>query len=228
MSRYLSRRHKTLMDESEQALFAAAEKKSGGDGRIVKQVLGDYGTHRLWEARHADLVLPVAEQNRRIPQVIALRNIEVRLVHQRALIDHVREHRTRGRDRERLFQAFYGPKDFRDAVIAEHRQYILAVSSRVSADHLIDIMQDPVSKRLLEHYGTLYAQYFDLYCYAAATDERDYAGAVSEMMASARKSVERQRKRISSTRPDLRAGDFERQAAIARSGRHEVLNYVDR
>lgn len=226
MLRYQSRRHKTLMDESEQALCTAAEKKSGADARIAQQVLSDAKSHGLWEARHADLMLPVAEHNARVPQVIALRDLEVRLVHRRALIDHIREHQIRGRDREKLFRVFYGPKEFRDAVLAEHRQYMLAVSSRVSTDHLIGVMRDPISTQLLRQYETLYTQYFDLYCYMAATEDRDYAGAVTEMMASARQGAERVRQRIASVRPDNRASDFEREALLARSGRYPVLNYM--
>jgi hypothetical protein len=225
MLRYQSRRHKTLMDESEQGLRMAAE-KTGADARIAQQVLGDASSLRLWEARHAELMLPIAEQNTRVPQVIAMRELEVRLVHRRALIDHIRERQLRGRERERLFRVFYGPREFRDSVLAEHRQYMLAVSSRVSADHLIDVMQDPVSTKLVKQYEKLYAQYFELYCYMAATEDRDYAGAVSQMLASARQGAERARQRLGSVRPDNRAADFERQAALARSGRHPVLNYL--
>lgn len=227
MLRYRSRRHKTLMDESEQALWTAAERKTGADARIAQQILGDSKSHGLWEAQHADLMLPVAERSGRVPQVIALRDIEVRLVHRRALFEHVREHQLRGRPRERLFQVFYGSRDFQDAVMAEHRQYKLAVSSRVSADHLINVMHDPISKQLLAQYETLYSQYFDLYCYVAATEDRAYADAAKPPMISARKGAARLRQRIESVRPDGRAADFDRQAALARSGRYPVLNYLN-
>lgn len=227
MLRYQSRRHKTLMDESERALWTAACKKAGADARIARQILGDSKAHVLWESLHADLMLPVAERNGRVPQVIALRDIEVRLVHRRALFNYVREHQVRGRPRERLFQVFYGSRDFQDAVMAEHRQYKLAVSSRVSADHLINVMCDPVSNRLLKQYETLYGEYFDLYCYMAATDDREYADAAKLPMIAARQGAARLRQRIASVRPDGRAADFDRQAALARSGRYPVLNYLN-
>ena len=60
----------------------------------------------FWEARHAELVRPVAEQNSRAPQVIALRDLEVRLVHRRALIDHIREHQLRGKKRDACSRSF--------------------------------------------------------------------------------------------------------------------------
>jgi hypothetical protein len=226
MLRYLSRRHKTLMDESEQALFSAAQQDSGTDARIAKQIIGDSKTHGLWEARHAELVRPVAEQTGRTSQVFALRDVEVRLVHRRALIDHLREHRILGKERERLFEVFYGPREFQDAVLAEHRQYMLAVSSRVSTDHLIDVMSDPVSKKLLGEYEALYARYFDLYCYVVGSEDRVCAEATKHLMIDARQQAERLRRRINTVRPDGRAADFERQAVLARSGRYPVLDYM--
>jgi hypothetical protein len=226
MLRYLSRRHKTLMDESEQALFSAAQQDSGTDARIAKQIIGDSKTHGLWEARHAELVRPVAEQAGRTSQVFALRDVEVRLVHRRALIDHLREHRILGKERARLFEVFYGPREFQDAVLAEHRQYMLAVSSRVSTDHLIDVMSDPVSKKLLAEYEALYARYFDLYCYVVGSEDRACAEATKHLMIDARQQAERLRRRINTVRPDGRAADFERQAVLARSGRYPVLDYM--
>lgn len=226
MLRYLSRRHKTLMEESEQALHEAAQRESGTDARIAKQIIGDPKTHGLWEALHAELVRPVAEQKDRTPQVIALREVEVRLVHRRALIDHIREHELGGQARQRLFQVFYGPREFQDAVLAEHRQYMLAVSSRVSTDHLIDVMSDPVSKKLLLEYEALYSRYFELYCYVMGSQDPDCADAMKEAMTMARQQADRLRRRINTARPDGRAADFERQAILARSGRYPILDYM--
>jgi hypothetical protein len=214
------------MDESEQALYAAAQQDSGTDSRIARQITGDAKSLGLWESLHAELVRPVAEQNGRTPQVLALRDAEVRLVHRRALIDHVRERQLRGRDRERLFQVFYGPREFQGAVLAEHRQYMLAVSSRVSTDHLIGLMSDPVSKKLLADYETLYTRYFDLYCYVVGSEDRACAEAARHLMTAARQQAERMRRRINTARPDGRAADFERQAILARSGRYPVLDYM--
>jgi hypothetical protein len=226
MSRYLSRRHQTLMDESEQALLEAAQKNAGTESRIAKRILGDSRTHGLWEARHAELVRPVAEEKARAPQIMALRDLEVRLVHRRALIEHIRENEIRDAERERLFSVFYSFKEFPDAVLAEHREYVLAVSSRVCADHLIDIMQDPPSRKLLRLYETTYARYFEMYCYVVGTEDTASADAAKLLMTDLRHEAERVRRLVSTQRPDNRAADFERQAVLARSGRHRALNYL--
>ncbi len=53
------------MDESEQALWDATDAKSKRESRIAEYILSDPKTHRLWEAGHAELVRPVAEQRKR-------------------------------------------------------------------------------------------------------------------------------------------------------------------
>jgi hypothetical protein len=214
------------MDESEQALLNAANTTSRRVARIVKHIIGDPKSHRLWEARHAELVRPVAEQGRRTPQVIALRGIEVSLVHRRALIDHIRENKVTGTVRDHLFSTFYGPRDLSDAIVAEHKQYMLAESSRVSTDHLIGVMCDPISNRLVKLYKASYAEYFDLYCYVSACEDSASADAARLLMLDARRRTRELRKRLEAERPDNRYADFDRQALLARSGRYPVLDYM--
>lgn len=226
MSRYLSRQHQRLMDESEHALWDAAQASSSRESRIAKQVLDDPKIHSLWESRHAELVRPVAEHNKRVPQVIALRGLEVRLAHRRALIDHIRNNHVVGRERDRLFSVFYGPREVRDAILAEHRQYTLAVSSRISADHLINVMHDPISKRLLELYESVFTEYFDLYCFVVSCEDSACADAAKLLMLDARRRAKEARQRIFLEQPDKRFADFERQALLARSGRYPILEYM--
>jgi hypothetical protein len=226
MPRYHSRRHERLMDESEQALWDAAGAKSRHASRIAKHVLNDANMHRLWEARHAELVRPVAERKKRVPQVFALRDIEVRLVHKRTLIDYIRNHQLRGSERDLMFAAFYGPKDIRNAIVAEHRQYMLAVSSYVSTDHLIDVMYDPHGKRLLKRYERRFAEFFELYGEVVRSQDSSLADAAGPLMKAAREEVARIRQRINTERPDAGYANFDQQALLARSGRYPMTEYM--
>ena len=214
------------MEESEQALSDAAESASPLESRIARQVLSDSKIHRLWEARHADLVLPVAEHSRRVPQVLALRNIETGLLHRRALVDYLRKNQIVGAQRDKVFRVFYGPKDPMDAILTEHRQYILAVSSRISADHLIDVMHDPISKRLLDLYQSIYSEYFELFCFMVMTEDTAMAEAIKPTMRDARKRANSVRQQLNSIKPDKRYSSFDRQALLAKSGRYPILNYM--
>lgn len=226
MPRYQSRRHERLMDESEHALWDAASTKSKGESRIAKHVLNDSKMHRLWEARHAELIRPVAERKNRIPQLFALRDIEVRLVHRRTLIDHIRNHELRGRERDQMFAAFYGPMDIQNAILIEHRQYMLAVSSYVSTDHLIDVMYDPHGKGLLKRYKRHCAAYFELYGEVLRSDDADLANAARPLIKDAGEKIAAIRQRINTERPDSHYSNFDQQALLARSGRYPITEYM--
>ena len=226
MLRYQSRRHRLLMNESEQALSDAADGGRPRDARIAQQTLNDSRLHRLWESRHADLVLPVAENTRRTGQIFKLRDIEVKLVHRRALIGCIRNQRIVGEERDRLFSVFYGPKDTRNAILTEHRQYSLAVSSRVSTDHLIDVMHDSVSVKLLREYKTVYSKYFELYCVTVSCEDKTMADATRLEMAVLRRRSMQMINRIHTEKPDSSRSSFEQQALLARSGRYPIRDYM--
>lgn len=228
MLRYHSRRHRLLMDESEQALADAASSRRPRISRIAQDMLADSRVYRVWESRHADLVVPVARQSRRTAQLFGLRELEVKLLHRRALIRSIRRQGFIGEDRKRLFTAFYGPRDTQDAILAEHRQYVLAVSSRVSADHLIDLMQDPVSVTLLREYRALYSDYFEHYCIMVSSDDPLVADALLPDMAHKRRRILNMIRRIHTERPLSGPASFDQQAVLARSGRYPIRDYLIR
>ena len=228
MLRYQSRRHQRLMDESEQALREAAKLAPARESRIARETLHDPRMHRLWEDTHAELVRPIAETSRRNRQVIELRELDVQLIHKRALIDHIRRQQLIGRDRERMFAAFYGPKDTRNAILIEHRKYTLAVSSNVSANHLIRVMSDPVGVQLIKQYEAMYTKYFELYGFSILAEDTAWSDALKPMMQDLRQKTMQLRKRIHSEQPGNHRGNFDRQALLARSGRYPVLDYMVR
>jgi hypothetical protein len=184
--------------------------------------------YRMWEDTHAELVRPVAAHSRRARQLFELRELDVQLVHKRALIEHIRRHQLIGNDRVRMLAAFYGPKDTRDAILVEHRKYTLAVSSEVSANHLIRVMSDPVGMKLIAKYETLYTKYFDLYGFVVLADDAVWSDALKPMMQELRQQSMHLRRRIHSEAPGNSIANFDRQALLARSGRYPVLDYMAR
>ena len=228
MFRYQSKRHRLLMDESEQALADAACSRRPRISRIARDVVSDNQVYRVWESRHAELIGPVAEQRRRTNQVFSLRDLEVRLLHRRALIRSIRRLGLVGKDRDRLLAAFYGPRDTQDAILAEHRQYKLAVSSRVSADHLINLMQDSVSIALLKEYQAIYSDYFEHYCLVISSGDPLIADALMPEMAFKRKRVLAMIKRLHTKKPLSGPASLNQQAALSRSGRYPIRDYLIR
>jgi hypothetical protein len=100
------------------------------------------------------------------------------------------------------------------------------VSSKVSTDHLIDLMYDPTSYRLLQQYSKLYRQYFELTSAMATSDDPFCTRALAPLAESAKSQLQRLRRKLETEPPDSRCNELERQASLAQSGRHPVLNYL--
>ncbi len=226
MSRFLQRRHRRLMDESEQGLQQASESSSERAARISSQILADSKLHSLWESRHAKLLLPVAEHHKTAHQIVDLRLASLYLIHGRAFIEHIRNSEIRGEERKHFFARYYGVMDYQNAVLAAHRHYMLSVSSMVSTSHLIDLMFDPVSHRLLNQYKDVYQQYFELCDCAAGSEDTHCAKALLPIISSTKKQLKVLRHRLVKDPPDTRCSEIERQACLAQSGRYPILNYM--
>lgn len=161
---YRTRLHRRLMEESEKGLFAAIASRHGRWGHVAEEVAYDCRKFSAWEASHARLLEPVAAAGRWGPTIGVLRRAEMDLVHRRALFETLREKRVRGQARERLFQLFYGPRDFRNCVLTEHFRYQLAATSSVTAVRLSTVCKDPAGSHLLGRYESAYRRYFWAYC----------------------------------------------------------------
>jgi len=215
------------MAASESALEDALASESDRDSRIARTVLSDSQRYRVWEAKHADLLIPVAKESRKTPQIVELRRAKVRLSHRRAFFRYLRENEVQGQRRRDLFRIYHAALDFNDAVIAEHRQYELAVSSRISTDHIIDFMEDPLSTRLLDQYEKVFARYFGMKCYLACSRNAACADLVLESLREAERLLLRLRRYIETQEPAGMGGNFDQQELIARSGRYPALNYLN-
>lgn len=226
MLRYSSSRHRQLMTESEYALQDASESPVPRESRIASTVLGDNKKYREWELRHANLLLPVAEQSARKYQVLALRHADIALIHRRALFQYLQTHEVRGELRERLFRLFHTTLDFNEAILAEHRQYMLAFSSGISTNHIIDIMRDDTSTHLVQQYETTFARYFEMKCFVATARDSDTVKIVRSSLRDVQGHLLRLRRRMETELPTERTGNFDRQELLARSGRYEIQNYL--
>ncbi len=226
MLRFSSTTHRKLMDESEYALQSATDAPDPRVSRIASTILDDNRMYRRWESTHANLLLPVAEHRKNLPQLMELRNAEVQLVHRRALFHYLRRSGIKGAPRQRLFRTLHQTRDFNDALIAEHRHYMMAVSSHVSADHLIDVMKDVNSKRLLRFYERSYDRYFEMRCFVALSGGGATTDLVQLSMRDASRALTRARLRIQSEKPVTDGSDFEHEADLARSGRYPILDYM--
>ena len=151
-----------LMTESERALWRT-ESHPEYYRVAVSRLLEDGRQYQMWESSHARRMREVAGCSRTVHQAMALRHMAVRLIHRRGLVDYLRGQHIVGSHREQLFRMFYGCTDYREAVITEHRQYVVAASSGYCAEVLVDAVHDANGFKLLERYQNLYTQYFQIF-----------------------------------------------------------------
>jgi hypothetical protein len=227
MARYNSNRHKKLMDASEYALQDAAQSDQPRESRIASTVINDSQKYREWEVRHANLLIPVAEQNAGKYQILALRRANVQLVHRRAFFKYLQTHPVSSERRQQLFRLFHATMDLNDAILAEHRQYMLAYSSGISTDHIVDVMHNETSTRLAQQYETAFSRYFEMKCFIAIAGSGITRELVSASLRDAQGNLLRLRRRMETELPRERLSDFEQQELLARSGRYEIQNYLN-
>lgn len=228
MARYSSSRHKKLMSASEYALHGAAESEIPRESRIATTIIGDNLKYREWELRHANLLVPVAEQKSEKYQILALRKANVQLVHRRAFFNYLQTHPVNSLRREQLFRLFHSTLDLNQAILTEHRQYMLAFSSGISTEHISDVMHDPSSTRLTDLYEKTFARYFEMKCFIASTGENSSTrDMVTLSLRDVRRQLLRLQRRLETDLPREWHGNFEEQELLARSGRYEALNYLN-
>jgi hypothetical protein len=198
MARLKSLSFTRLMDESERALWRA-EGLPDYYRLPIRQVLYDCMRYRSWEASHARLMHQAADAARPIGQAFSLRETTLHMIHRRGLFDYLRAHDVRGTARERLFEVFYGPMDFRGAVLLEHRQYLLAASSGYCGEVLVESIHDGSGSKLLDRYEELYRDYFEIFgrfVTAEVTGDRELVSVLRPAMLRQRAITGRLRSQI--------------------------------
>ncbi len=215
------------MEASEFALQDAAESDLPRESRIANTILSDDQKHRHWELQHANLLVPVAEHRSKKRQIIELRRAEVRLIHRRALFNYLQTHEVPDTLRQDLFRLFHSTLDYKAAILTEHRHYMVAVSSHISNDHIIDVMQDETSARLLEMYESTFGRYFEMKCYIATAKDSSCVEFVRLTARSLYEQLLRVRRRIETEAPVVSDSDFYQQELLSRSGRYEIQNYLN-
>ena len=224
---YLTNRHKKLMDASEFALKQAADSRDPEKSRIASTVLANQRTYRSWENVHANLLYPVACHQRDRELLLELRKSQLSLIHHRSLFRYLANHEVRGDKLRRLLRLLHGTLDFEDALLLEHRRFMLAVSSRISSQHITHLMNDTDSENLVQRYSSAYDRYFALKCEMAVAVNRSQVALIRPCLREVRERIDRTRHRIETSKPTVHGFRFETQEALSRSGRFKAINYLN-
>jgi hypothetical protein len=152
------------MEESETRVQMAVYLHTPADA-AARRMLECPEIYRRWEAEHNRLMHTVSDRGRLEEQVAALRSAVFGLVHRRAVFEYLREAQITGPKRRRTLALFYGCRDYTNAVLREHGNYVRCSSSYVCTQHLGEhLMHDAAFREPLVLYEEWYSEYFRAYC----------------------------------------------------------------
>ena len=166
-------KHARLMDESEWRVEIAASSRLAED-LVARRVLESPLAYRRWTGEHDRLMRSVAAHDRLERQVVQMRTTALNLVHRKALFEYLQERQLTGHKRRRLFELFYGCRDYTNAVLAEHNTYVCCSLSYLCAWYLADhLMHDSALADPLSLYEERYRQYFRAFCDGELAESED-------------------------------------------------------
>jgi hypothetical protein len=152
------------MEESESRMQMSAYLHTPADA-AARRMLECPETYRRWEMEHDRLMRTISDRERLAEQVTVLRRTVFALVHRRAVFEYLREAQVTGEKRRRALALFYSSRDYTDAVLREHGNYVRCSSSYLCTHHLGEhLMHDAAFYEPLLLYEEWYGEYFRAYC----------------------------------------------------------------
>ncbi|HZC87614.1 MAG TPA: hypothetical protein VE266_11510 [Steroidobacteraceae bacterium] len=156
--------HARLMEESELRVQMSTYLHTPADA-AARRMLQCPETYQRWEVEHDRLLHAISDRGRLAEQVTALRSTVFALVHRRAVFEYLREAQVTGEKRRRALALFYRCRDYTDAVLREHANYVRCSSSYLCTYHLGEhLMHDAAFYEPLVLYEEWYTEYFRAYC----------------------------------------------------------------
>lgn len=157
--------HERLMRESTDRVERALHSDDLWEHKIAQRILASPGAWHSWELEHSGIMRLVADCSIFRQQAVALRHAALRLIHGKALFEHLKKHSVRGDARARILAHFHPTQIYEHAVVAEHTAYLRKACSFLCASHLgVDVVRDDAFLDPMQQYETLYAQYLDVFC----------------------------------------------------------------
>lgn len=157
--------HARLMRESTDRIELALRGEDPKEHLVAQRIVESPSTFGSWELEHSSLMRHVADSGTFRTQAGVLRQTALRLVHNKALFEYLRQGQIRGERRERIINHFYPTRAYEHAVLQEHATYLRKAGSFMCTGHIgNEVVADPTFLDPMRHYETLYTEYFNLYC----------------------------------------------------------------
>jgi hypothetical protein len=159
------------MSESENTVQEQAYHGSGLSQRVCRQLVGDRPKYSLWLSRHDRRMFTVAVLRQRERQLLTLRSVAIEQIHRTALVRYLREFGITGQARTQTLREFYGVLDPQRSAINEHRSYLIAASSQLCANDLLEMAGDNHGREMIQRYEATYGTFFSMFCDRARARE---------------------------------------------------------
>jgi hypothetical protein len=175
--------HSRLMRVSTERVEAALRGEDAKEHEIAQRILSTPTTWNSWELDHSSLMKQVADFSSLRNQASALRHMALRLIHGKALFEYLKKHNVRGEERQHILAHFYPARVYEEALIAEHAIYLRKACSFMCTHYVgTDVIFDDTFIDPMQHYESLYTQYFDLYCSTLPARRNDVAGSQRSLL----------------------------------------------
>ena len=169
--------HLRLMRESTDRIETALRSNDDNERIVAFRLAESTKSWQLWEDEHSGLMRQIADYGVLRTQAAALKQTALRLIHGKALFEYLRRNGVRGARLSRILAHFYPTRAYQHAVIAEHGGFVRKACSFLCTSHVgAGLVRDPAFLDPMQHYESLYAEYFDRYCATLFPDDEVSAG----------------------------------------------------
>lgn len=152
------------MVESENAVREHATRGDALGRRVCSQLISDQLRYSLWISGHDRRMATVSAHRRREQQLLTLRAVAIEQVHRTALVRYLHDYSIAGAARTQTLREFYGVLDATRAILAEHRNYLIATSTGLCALDILELSGDRRGADLVRRYEIAYGHYFSMFC----------------------------------------------------------------
>lgn len=154
-----------LMRVSTDCMQVALRSNNANQQLVAMRIVDTPAAFERWEGEHVTLMRGVAEYSVLRTQLTALKQSTLSLIHGKALLEHLKNRVVRGEQRTNLMRHFYPNRDFSFAMVTAHGNYLRKACSFLCANYVGAVaVHDARFIDPIQHYETLYSEYFDLYC----------------------------------------------------------------
>lgn len=156
--------YRELMLNSESFVEYALEEGDDHEKAITERLTEEYRRYRDWELRHSRLMWKVARSNGTQQEIYRLRETAASQLQISAIWRYIKARGIKGEELEILMKGFHPCRDYADAIVYEHANYIRAETSCMCSIYLTAILGDLGLDDWFENYRKGFDGYFGMFC----------------------------------------------------------------